>query len=127
MYRRDTEAIKRATERRKREDKAERLRIKVPKLKTLSIHISEKPVEGKKGYEVKYIKHVIVDSAPALFEIPCMERTCKDGGHDLTGKVLNALRRGKTEFEGQDRCEGNIDGEECTIELSYTAEATYAA
>lgn len=125
MYRRDTEAIKRTAERRKREDKAERLRRKVPKLKTLAIHISEKPVDGK-GYEITYIKHVVVDNAPALFEIPCMERTCKDGGHDLTSKVMNELRRGKTSFGGNDRCEGNINGEDCALELSFTAEATYA-
>ena len=125
MYRRDTEAIKRAAERRKREDKAERLRRKVPKLKTLSIRITEKPADGS-GYEINYVKHIVIDHAPALFEIPCMERTCKGGGHDLTGKVMHALHRRKTNFAGNDRCEGSIDGEECPIELSYSAEATYA-
>ena len=125
VYRRNTEAIKRSAERKKREDKAERLLKKVPNLKSLSIHISEKPVDGK-GYEISYVKRVVVDHAPALFVIPCVERSCAGGGHDLTRKVLNALKKGKTEFTGNDRCEGTIDGEECTLELSFVAEASYA-
>ena len=124
LYRRDMEAIRRAAERRKREDSAERLNKKVPALESMSIHIRERPADGS-GYEIKYVKHIVVERAPALFEIPCVDRHCKGGGHDLTRKVLAALRKGKTEFEGKDLCSGDVEGERCDLELKFVVEATY--
>jgi hypothetical protein len=125
VYRRDIDKIKRAAERRKREDEAVRLQKKVPELKSLSLHILERPVDGS-GYEIKYTKHVVVDRAPALFDIPCVDPGCKGGGHDLTKRVLAGLRRHKTHFGGTDLCEGSINGESCCLELSFVAEATYS-
>lgn len=123
--RRDPEAMRRAAARRQREDDAARLLDKVPNLKRLALHIEERPL-GPEGPPVRHIRHVVVERAPALFEIPCSERGCHGGGHDLTRRVLRALRGGKAEFSGKHRCSGEIDGAECQVEICFEAEATYA-
>lgn len=122
--RRDPEAMKRAAARKKREDEAARLQDKIPKLKSLSLRIEEGPI-GLEGAFVKYVRHVVVDRAPALFVIPCAERACRDGGHDVTRRVLRALRSGKTEYSSRHRCDGQVRGEDCPLELSVVVEASY--
>jgi hypothetical protein len=117
--------MKRAAARRQKEDEAARLREKVPNLKRLALHIEERPL-GPEGPPVRHIRHVIVDRAPALFEIPCSERTCTGGGHDLTRRVIRALRSGKAAFSGKHRCAGEIDGQECLLEICFEGEATFA-
>lgn len=122
--RRNPEAMRRAAARRKREDDAARLRDKVPNLRRLAITIEEHPL-GPEGPPVRHIRHVVVERAPALFEIPCSERHCENGGHDLTRRVMRALRGGKARFTGSDRCSGEVDGEECQVEIHFEAEATF--
>jgi hypothetical protein len=123
--RRDPEAMKRAAARKQKEDDAARLREKVPNLKRLALHIEEHPM-GPEGPPVRHIRHVVVERAPALFEIPCSERACRGGGHDLTRRVMKALRSGKQAFAGKHRCAGEIDGEACLVEICFEAEATFA-
>ena len=122
--RRDPEAMKRAAARRQREDNAARLQAKVPELKSLSLHIEEGPM-GLEGAWVSYVRHVVVERAPALFEIPCGDRACRDGGHDLTRRVMRALQSGKAEHSGRHRCEGSVNGDDCPLELSFVVHATY--
>lgn len=123
--RRDPEAAKRAQQRRAREDSAPRLQQKVPRLAALKLFIKEWPF-GEEAHEVSYTKLVVVDRAPALFVIPCADRACKEGGHDLTRRIIRALRDGKTEFTGKHECAGDIAGSECPLVLTFEAEASYA-
>ena len=124
MMRRNVEAMQRAAERRSVEDTAERLVNRVPTLKTLQLKIEEKALD-RPGVGVVYTRHVVVDRAPALFNVPCCERNCEGGGHDLTGAVLRELVKGRTHFEGRDRCEGRSGDMECPFELFFVCEATY--
>jgi hypothetical protein len=124
MMRRDPEAMQRTADRRDREKQADRLVDRIPNLKSLLIRIAEKDV-GRPGMEVMYTKYIPVDRAPALFDIPCCERTCRGGGHDLTYEMLQALRSGRTKFEGNDRCAGSVREGGCPFELHFVAEATY--
>src|SRR5689334_11753022 len=82
-----TDAAMRAAERRRREDEAPRLLARVPKLESLKLEIEERRPEATSA-DVQHVKRVVVESAPALFEIACCDRACKDGGHDITRAVL---------------------------------------
>jgi hypothetical protein len=123
MYKRrpvDTEA----QERRQREDAAPRLRDRVPELTTLSIEVNEGA--GKGLATTRYVKHVVVSHAPALFELPCSEPDCESGGHDVTTEILAALKAGKKTFAGQHSCRGNRRGQACDRILAFDARAQYA-
>jgi hypothetical protein len=125
---RNREAAQRATERRQHEDGAQRLQQAVPRLLTLKLEV-EDGIESTFG-GVTHVRHVIVPSAPALFELPCGDRTCKDGGHDLTRELLRELQASKVEFHGKSECNGYLgtDGaQRCTRILRYVARATYGA
>jgi hypothetical protein len=122
--RRQTVASKRAIERRERENAARRLNEIVPELQDLSLRIVEVK-EGNEEPEVRHVRRIVVDRAPALFDLPCSDLKC-DGGHDVTRRVMNALKRHKANFEGQHRCNGHSGEEDCVLELRFVAEASYA-
>jgi hypothetical protein len=119
------QAYLRAIERRRREDDAARLKAKVPTLSSLVIEVKESGEEVG-DLDVSYIRRVVVDRAPAMFELPCSDRRCDGGGHELTRRFLKALRDGQATFEGTHRCAGNIKEEDCPLELHFVANATYA-
>ena len=124
MWRRNPEAAKRAAERRQREDDAPRLAATVPNLESLGIRV----VEGSPGIsnpEGSHIRRIVVGTAPALFDLPCGDSQCRDGGHELTREVLSALRSGKQQFEGEDSCRGVTGTAECRRVLRYVAMASY--
>jgi hypothetical protein len=123
--RRISEAAKRAAERRERENAANRLHDLVPELEGLTINIDERR-PGERESEVRHIRHIVISQAPALFDLPCCDRQC-DGHHDLTRKILSALRAHKTQIEGHDRCVGQSRNGDCGLELHFVAEASYAA
>jgi hypothetical protein len=128
MYNRrsQTEAKLRAAERRKREDDAPRLKNEVPRLVELKLELHE--VLGESSVSAaKHIRHVVVDHAPALFDVPCTDSACQDGGHDLTSEMLRSLRSGATEFTGEDSCHGRLGATStpCRRVLHYTAFAKY--
>ena len=87
------EARDRITARREREDQAPRLSTEFRRIKTLQLEIE--------NGNSKYTWRIIVDRAPALFEIPCPEDGCVDGGHDLTREIGRALRASVTHPEGK--------------------------
>jgi hypothetical protein len=122
--RRNAEAMMRAAERKDREVAAGRLNELVPNLRTLCLHIEER-MPDRPGPEVVYIRHIVVDRAPALFDIPCCDRGCQGGGHDVTRLVIQALSRGTQHFEGSDRCSGSVRDRNCNFELKFVADATY--
>lgn len=118
------QAYLRAIERRKREDDAPRLKSRVPRIESLNISISESG--GEVGdLDVSYIRRVVVDRAPALFDLPCSDPRCSGGGHDVTGSFLKALRHAQTSFVGSHRCSGTVKEDECPLALRFEATATY--
>jgi hypothetical protein len=120
-----SEAALRAAARREREDRAPRLRDEVPPLVELHLEIEERR-SGEAAVSGSHIRRFVVAHAPALFDIPCGERSCRDGGHDLTRQILAALREGKTTSSGEDACNGySPNGSRCELELHYVMYATY--
>src|SRR5436190_21362789 len=101
MIRRHSEAAQRAAERRKREDDAPRLRATVPKLESLELEFRESRA-GVQMADVTHKRRVVVERAPALFELPCQDSACRDGGHDITREVMRALQDGLERFHGED-------------------------
>jgi hypothetical protein len=121
--RRISESIRLAIERRRREDAAARLHQVVPDLDTLTFHVDESSDAGDR--ESSYVRYVVVERAPAMFEIACYDRYCS-GVHDLTDTVLRGLKRHRRSFETRDRCNGQLrSGERCRRELHFVADATY--
>lgn len=125
--RRTSVTTQRAVERREREDAAPRLHDEVPNLLTLNIEIEERR-SGELVGMGSYIRRVVVDRAPALFAIPCGDKSCQDGGHDVTREILTALRRGALTLSGEDACSGYLGGTaRCATTLHYKIVATYGA
>jgi len=123
--RRDQDRIDAATAQREREDAAPRLCDTVPGLRTLRIQFEDRRA-GSGLTAMSYSKPVVVASAPATFEIRCMEPRC-DGRHDLTTQILLALRRNERSFSGESACNGIVGDQHCDHVLMYACTATYAA
>jgi hypothetical protein len=124
MYARRTKitaAQQRSSERRKREDDAPRLRDDVPQLVSLQIEMTEHAGTST----TKHRRHVVVASAPSLFVVPCGDKDCEDGGHDITAEVMRSLRQGKAHIEGEHNCEGQVGSAPCTRRLQYQTSAEY--
>jgi hypothetical protein len=120
---RNSEAAQRSRERRDREDAAERLHAVVPRLGSLALEVRE-----ARGEEigVSYVRRVVVERAPALFDLPCTDPDCKDGGHDVTAPILRALRSAQTRFEGEHACHGQIGRGQCQRVLRYVGLAAFS-
>ena len=125
LRQRQLEAANRFRERREREDAAPRLRDRVARLLTLSLEIDDH-FGAIMMAKTRYVRHVVVERAPALFQIPCSEPSCEDGGHDVTREVMQALLAGEPEFSGEDVCFGYRGGENCERVLHFAGHATYS-
>jgi hypothetical protein len=123
-YRRNPEAQQRAAERRKREDDALRLRAEVPALESLRLQLEERRA-GEVIPETAHIRRIVVESAPALFLVPCGDTSCKEGGHDLTNQLMERLRSKAQQFDGEDTCRGQTATGACPRVLRYSATAAY--
>jgi hypothetical protein len=121
---RNSEAALRFAERRRREDAAPRLREVVPALATLRLEIDERCGADGTG-DPKHVRHVVVESAPAMFNVPCGDHTCRDGGHDMTDAVLRALQMGDARFEIEDTCPGTLATGRCGGVMNLVVRATY--
>jgi hypothetical protein len=122
--RRNIEREERKVLRHEREDAAGKLLLKIPELTSLSLAIHEVRPDGLAS-DAQYIRRVVVEHAPALFEVPCSYAYCKDGGYDVTREVLDALRSHMARFEGERACRGNCGVNGCVRVLRYVATATY--
>lgn len=121
---RNTEAAARQEDRRRREAEAPRLAEIVPTLERLRLECSERNANIVRP-EHTHTRHVVVQSAPALFVVPCHDSRCKDGGHDLTAAILAALKTKKERFTGADACAGVVGSSACSRVLDYVGVATY--
>jgi hypothetical protein len=118
------ERAERRAQRDEREMAAGKLSERVPDLTSLAIAIHETRPSGCVA-DTHYIRRVVLESAPALFELTCSERDCEDGGHDLTREVLSALVAGRVQFQGEQVCRGRCGPVDCGRALRYIATATY--
>lgn len=113
-----------AEERWARADEAPRLSTEVPRLKQLKLALSE----WRGTSEISGTAHTrlfMIDTAPAAFVIPCGDPRCRDGGHELTGPIMNALVSGREHFEGDDECRGTLGVGSCDRTLRYVLSASY--
>jgi len=118
-------AAQRAAERRERENNAPRLANEVRDLVSLRLEIEER--SGSMAVmQPKYIRRIVVATAPALFLVPCGDSNCTDGGHDVTGTVIQALRSHSARFGGEEGCRGSLgSGAPCNRVLHFDAVAEY--
>jgi len=123
-YKKKTEAAERSQARRELENAAPRLAAEVPALVTFKLELEEHEGTSRRP-EQNHIRHIMVNSAPALFVVPCGDTRCKDGGHDITREVMRSLRAGETKFQGNDACQGSQGSGLCVRVLHYTGLATY--
>jgi hypothetical protein len=121
---RNTEAAQRFAERRRREDESPRLTAVVPALASLRLEIEERRGSTTAG-NPKHVRLVVVDSAPALFDIPCGDHACRDGGHDVTQSILRGLQSGQAKIEVEDTCHGSLGSAMCGTVMNVVATATY--
>jgi hypothetical protein len=123
MRRRDQVVLEAVAEVRRREDAAPRLRTEIAQLVSLRLKFDDVRDQGRMRAS-SYVRPIVVATAPAHFEIRCMEPRC-DGMHDLTHSVLYGLRRSQVAFTGESDCRGMIRDTPCDRVLSFTCEATY--
>jgi hypothetical protein len=123
MRRRGSEAALRFEERRKREHEARRLREVIPNLATLRLDITEG--RGSTNSDPKHSRIIQVDTSPALFTLACADRSCREGGYDLTNDIIHALRSGQTHFVIDHTCSGTIGTAECGRSMHAEVTATY--
>jgi hypothetical protein len=121
---RNSEAAQRFAERRRREDEAPRLREAVPALATLRLEVDERRGVANSG-DPKHVRLVVVDSAPALFSLPCGDHSCRDGGHEMTDAILRALNARAARVELEDACHGTIGTAPCGAVMHLVVTATY--
>lgn len=122
---RSDERVAAEAERRQREDDASRLSSRVPNLTGLRLRFSDERDDDQVVIP-SYVKPVIVGSAPAHFEIRCMDANC-DGTHELTRAILEPLLAGEVKFSGTSPCNGMVGDNPCQRVLGYGAEAKYSA
>ena len=111
------------SEHRRREDSAPRLRDEVVQITSLRLRFEDICSPGEVPL-MAYAKPIVIPTAAAHFDIPCMEADC-DGHHKLTSPILESLRKFLTSFEGESACTGMCGDTECTRILGYEGEATY--
>ena len=110
-------------ERRRREDEAPRLTGEIPELEKLDLELSDS--KGIADAASTHVRRVVVAHAPALFEVPCADASCKEGGHEITSAILRALRERRTSFTGDDVCHGSIGSHHCGRVLRYVVSASF--
>ena len=108
-----------------REDVAGKLARRVPSLASLSIVIHETRPDGVVS-DTHYTRRVVLESAPALFEVACSYRDCVDGGYEVTREILAGLDAHRLEFHGEQRCRGRCGDLDCTRVLRFECTATYS-
>lgn len=112
-----------AIDRRQREDNAPRLAELIPRLVSLSIRVDERSVVTSP----KYVRRVVVNSAAALFILPCGNQNCSDGGHDISSDVMAALQKRLRTFGGSHLCSGWIGSSRCERTIWFECEAEYSS
>ncbi len=108
----------------KREDEAPRLKELTPKLRSLKFQLEEF-ANGRPILGTGRVRHIPVDQASQLFEIPCTDPRCDDGGYDVTRQVMQGLRETQSQFEGADTCDGYVGDRPCGRVLKFVVLADF--
>jgi hypothetical protein len=114
-----------AAERRRRADDAPRLSSAAPTLVSMRLEI-EIFRDGVPLSNSKHIRRIVVSDAPALFELPCLDGFCREGGHDITRALLNGLSQRSQRFRGEEECSGRTGSAYCRCVMHFVAVAEYA-
>jgi hypothetical protein len=112
------EVAQNVADRRRREDDAPRLQVEVPRLARLSLSLGERGAGGRDPGSA-HIRRVVMESAAALFLVPCSAPGCPSGAHDLTTAIMPELLGGSTRFEGETGCDA------CGCVMSHLGDAEY--
>jgi hypothetical protein len=120
----ELERKERRLQRTEREDAAGKLQQRVPDLADLSIAIHEVRPGGCTS-DTHYIRRVVLASAPALFEVPCSDTRCEDGGYDVTREILYVLASHQPHAEGHQTCRGRCGQMDCGRTLRWVTTAKY--
>lgn len=113
------------SERWKREDEAPRLRDEAPHLMALRLNLEERR-DNNAIAGTRHSLHVVVGRASTLFEVPCGDPKCEDGGHDISASVLQGLFTRESRIEGSSECRGYVGDHACNRTLHYEALASYS-
>jgi len=122
---RNNEAAKRAADRRQRENDAPRLLETAQGLKSLFIELQESDQRSAEPTS-RYIRRIVLATAPALFFFPCGDPKCRGGGHDVTDAVLTGLRGHQPRTQGENLCTGVAGETPCTRKLHFEAVAAFS-
>ncbi len=114
------------SERWKREDDAPRLHDEVPHLAALRLNLEERRDDNAIA-GTRHSLHVVVGRASALFEVPCGDPKCEDGGHDISATVLEGLFARLPRIEGTNECRGYVGDHSCNRTLRYEALPSYTS
>jgi hypothetical protein len=109
------------TEKRQREQSAQRLATAIPRLTGLMLEVEEHSAIAC----VKYKKRFHVGSAPALFELRCNDERCEHGGYNLTHEIVRVLRSHTTRSRGDVTCDGMTGKAFCGRRIHYELFAEY--
>jgi hypothetical protein len=110
-----------AKERRRLEDESPRIAALFPELVGLKIAVEERSATATP----KYVRRIVVESAPAVFLLPCSDPHCSDGGHDVSTEILAALRQRLPTMSGSHQCAGTIGSANCQRRIWFDVEAEY--
>lgn len=126
MYQRRSsmEAAARRKASHERDDASPRLLERVPRLRALHFEIAVSR-EGAAIRAERHVKRFVVAQAPARFVVACTDPECRNGGHDVTDRVLRALTAVRERFEIDGLCAGIVDERVCGRSVRITAHATY--
>lgn len=122
--RRTSEGEQRVARRWQLADEAPRLLTEVPELQSLRMVIEESS-NGSFLTVSRYTKLFVLNSAPAMFWMPCGNPRCEEGGHDLTHAIMSALRSRTERLQGTDDCGGMVGPGLCGAVIRYDVTATF--
>ena len=122
----DVEREERRVQRVQRESAAGKLLTRFPDVTSVDIAVHEARPEGCVS-DSHYIRRIVLEHAPALFEVPCSYPSCEDGGYDITRDVIDALANRDPKVEGERPCRGRCGALDCTRVLRFVVKVTYRA
>jgi hypothetical protein len=120
----DIEREERRVQRVQREAVAGKLLQRFPEVTSLDITVHEARPEGCVS-DSHYIRRIVLEHAPALFEVPCSYPSCEDGGYDITHDVIAALTARDPKVEGEKACRGRCGSLDCTRVLRFVVKIGY--
>ena len=121
----DMERNIRRVERQEREDRAGKLLLRAPDLTSLSIVVHETRPDGCVS-DSHYTRRVVLEQAPALFEVPCSDPACEDGGYEVTWESSTPSPLASGSSRASSHAGGDAVRSTAAGSSRFVATATYA-